>query len=64
MPKAKTIDRIELTKKKMQASKAFVTGLKLEKKQENEAYKCPNCGGEMIPSEGCQRCKKCGWSKC
>ena len=62
MPKAKTIDRIELTRKKMQVREAKKD---LEKKTDiNEAYKCPNCGGEMIPSEGCQRCKKCGWSKC
>ena len=26
--------------------------------------RCPECGGEMEPWEGCQRCKKCGCSRC
>jgi len=86
MPKAKSLDRIELTKKKMQAREAFVSGLitkeDLEKKKNSsflmivaemkqehpeEAHNdfvCPNCGGEMIRSESCYRCKKCGWAKC
>lgn len=86
MPKAKTIDRLELTKQKMVAREAFVTGLytkeDLEKKKNShflkmvaemkqehpeEAhndYTCPMCGGEVIPYEGCYRCKKCGWARC
>lgn len=26
--------------------------------------KCPECGGEMIPSGGCEVCPKCGYSPC
>ena len=25
---------------------------------------CPECGGEMVRSEGCVKCVNCGWSKC
>jgi len=88
MPKAKTIDRLELTKQKMAAREAFVTGLctkeDLEKKKNSrflqmvaemkqeqgelaaldDEHTCPVCGGEVIPYEGCYRCKKCGWARC
>lgn len=25
---------------------------------------CPECGGELVSTEGCDSCKSCGWSKC
>ena len=102
MPKAKTIDRIELTKQKMAAREAQrhghglvceVTSENLEQVQKevlgytkensrflkmvaemkkehpelaalDDEHTCPVCGGEVIPYEGCYRCKKCGWARC
>ncbi len=89
MPKAKTIDRVELTKKKMAARERMKANaqtvrppeytkensrfLKMvaEMKQEHpelaaldDEHTCPVCGGEVIPYEGCYRCKKCGWARC
>ena len=26
--------------------------------------KCPECGGELVFSEGCMHCPQCGYSKC
>ena len=26
--------------------------------------KCPECGDNIVYSEGCKKCSKCGWSKC
>ena len=26
--------------------------------------KCPECGGDMIYTNGCKQCNSCGWSKC
>jgi len=100
MPKAKTLDRLELTRKKMEAREAqrrghglvcevtpenleqvqeqvlgytkenspflkMVEGMRREHPEEFEDdHICPVCGGEVVPYEGCYRCKKCGWSKC
>ncbi len=76
--KAKSLDRIELTKKKFAFVSGLITKEDLEKKKNSsflmmvaemkqehpeEAHNdfvCPNCGGEMIRSESCCRCKKCG----
>jgi len=30
----------------------------------NSGNFCPDCGGSMIHSEGCQKCLGCGYSKC
>lgn len=79
MPKAKQLDRLELTRKKMQAREKFLTDKKTKAespfiKMRNELlaenpelddfHTCPSCGGQLIRWEGCYRCKKCGWSKC
>ena len=77
MPKAKTLDRLELTRQKMLAreqlkAKQNSPFLKMvaEMKQadpelaKDDAHSCPICGGELMRYEGCYRCKKCGWSKC
>ena len=72
MPKAKTLDRLELTRRKMafremakhahEVPPALGVIEHLEKSfDENH---CPYCGGELMRYEGCYRCKKCGWSKC
>ena len=29
-----------------------------------EGEKCPNCGGDLIFTNGCKQCPDCGWSKC
>ena len=72
MTKAKPIDRLELTRRKM----AFKEAMKnmndvpaapgAEETQEHKLHGdlCPFCGGELTRFEGCYRCKKCGWSKC
>lgn len=31
---------------------------------ETSANKCPECGSQLIYSEGCLKCPNCGWSKC
>ena len=73
MPKAKTLDRVELTRRKM----AFKEMMKhahevpaapgveeVDEKLLDDEHHCPYCGGELVRYEGCFRCKKCGWSKC
>ena len=73
MTKAKPIDRVELTRRKM----AFREMMKhahdvpaapgAEEHPDPvilDPYHCPVCGGELTRFEGCYRCKKCGWSKC
>lgn len=25
---------------------------------------CPNCGSELIPMEGCEKCPSCGFARC
>ncbi|HPE08158.1 MAG TPA: hypothetical protein PLT28_00300 [Saprospiraceae bacterium] len=30
----------------------------------NTAHTCPQCGGELAFTGGCQQCPQCGWSKC
>ncbi|MFH1151580.1 MAG: adenosylcobalamin-dependent ribonucleoside-diphosphate reductase [Nanoarchaeota archaeon] len=49
----------------------FKEKLKKEKRIEfpegeiiNSGNFCPDCGGSMIHSEGCQKCLSCGYSKC
>lgn len=29
-----------------------------------EGEKCPNCGSDLIFTNGCKQCPDCGWSKC
>jgi DNA-directed RNA polymerase subunit M/transcription elongation factor TFIIS len=26
--------------------------------------RCPDCGGSMIPQEGCLHCQDCGYNRC
>ena len=68
MAKAKSIDRLELTKRKMAFREAMKHAHELpafpgaEEHQESvfDEYHCPLCGGEITRWEGCYRCKKCG----
>lgn len=46
-----------------------MTMLALEAKQRSiadlgTAPICPQCGGQVIPEEGCLHCANCGWSQC
>lgn len=42
------------TKKKEEKKSSSVSG----------TLPCPECGGELVSTEGCDSCKSCGWSKC
>ena len=73
MTKAKTLDRLELTRRKMAFREAMKHADEVpaypgaEEHQEpllDDEHSCPVCGGELVRYEGCYRCKKCGWSKC
>ena len=66
MPKAKTLDRVALTKQKMEARERMKANAKpvIPEKYTTHAEICPECGGELEPWEGCKRCKKCGTSLC
>ena len=73
MTKAKTLDRLELTRRKMAFREAMKHADEVpaypgaEENQEpllDDEHSCPVCGGELVRYEGCYRCKKCGWSKC
>lgn len=62
MGKAKTIDRLELTRKKF--------GLKPHEHHEEHSNTfglstCPNCEQFTLRHEGaCDYCPSCGWSSC
>ena len=67
MTKAKTIDRLELTRKKF----SKVQGITLYDGIENfpdtgiHGDICPNCGQKMLLHESsCVRCLACKWSAC
>ncbi len=30
----------------------------------HESETCPDCGSQIVPSEGCAFCPSCGWSPC
>ena len=75
--KAQTLDRIELTKRKMAFKEAIkhaddipaYPGVEELLREENERKKngdfCPVCGRtKLIHESGCVKCIACGWSKC
>ena len=58
--KAKTIDRLELTKKKF--GKSFED---LPPEPDIHGDVCPNCGAnKLIHESGCVKCLNCSWSAC
>lgn len=61
MPKAKPIDRVEYTKRKLSADRSA-------KEVAQDLFsghfdRCPECGKSLIHEAGCIRCI-CGWSRC
>ena len=62
MPKAKPLDRLELTRRKMQ--------MRTTRNHSGDAPlqgydKCPNCGAmTLIHESGCQHCTNCGYDAC
>ena len=68
--KAKTIDRLALTRQKFGAKMYGDEPVKGSKstplEQHREGYsKCPSCGQEtLIHEDGCMHCRSCGWSAC
>ena len=67
--KAKTIDRLALTRQKFGA-KMYGDEVKPSKStglnNHREGYSiCPSCGQEtLIHEDGCMHCRSCGWSAC
>ncbi len=35
-----------------------------EPKADEDPTTCPDCGSQIVPSEGCAFCPSCGWSPC
>lgn len=80
MPKAKTIDRIEYSKRRCPNLRVnaqvvrlpeYSPFLKMREEMlkehpelRDEMHACPVCNSELIRYEGCYRCKKCGYSRC
>ena len=64
MPKAKTIDRLALTRQKFGGSLTASKSKRLEEHREGYST-CPSCGQEtLIHEDGCMHCRSCGWSAC
>lgn len=62
--KAKSIDRLALTRQKFGAK--MYKDEAAPKGQHREGYStCPSCGQEtLIHEDGCMHCRSCGWSAC
>ena len=61
--KAKSIDRLALTRQKFGAK---MYGDKTQQEQHRQFYSvCPNCGRETLRHDGsCVLCENCSYSKC
>ena len=69
MTKAKTIDRLELTKRKFSNSQSEAKNETQEQQEPHEEHyglsTCPNCEQmTLIHEGGCEHCSNCGWSAC
>ena len=62
--KAKSIDRLALTREKFGAKMYGDSPAKSE--QHRQGYSpCPMCGREALRHDGgCVMCEHCGWSRC
>lgn len=66
---AKTLDRVELTRRKMQMAtkrEHFGEVNKMVKDSSKQGYdKCPECGEMTLVHEGgCMHCTSCGFDAC
>ena len=58
MTKAKTLDRLELTRRKFSRTQQ-------QQQEEHGLQICPNCGSKALRLDGgCMSCLSCGWSAC
>ena len=66
MPKAKTIDRLELTRKKFAPKLEHDYGIdNLPPEPDIHGDVCPHCGAKkLIHESGCVKCLNCSWSAC
>ena len=66
MEKAKTIDRLELTRKKFAKQLGLEDTQKEAPKDEHYGLStCPYCEQLTLVHEGgCEHCTNCGWSAC
>ena len=72
MAKAKPLDRVEMTRRKMAFREMMkhahevpaAPGVEANPEPVFDEHHCPLYGGDLVRYEGCYRCKKCGWSKC
>lgn len=72
MGKAKTIDRLELTKRKFSNTQNEAQTEVQEQQGQQEVHEehyglstCPNCEQlTLIHEGGCEHCSNCGWSAC
>ncbi len=69
MTKAKPLDRLELTRQKMQMRTSpdhFVEVNKMVTNNNHQGYdKCPVCGAmSLIHEAGCEHCTNCGYDAC
>ena len=66
MTKAKTLDRLELTRKKFSLSqKKHSEHAQQEQQEEHGLQVCPNCGSKALRLDGgCMSCLSCGWPAC
>ena len=70
MTKAKTIDRLELTRKKFsntqqETQNEAQTGSQEQQEEHYGLSTCPNCEQmTLIHDGGCSHCPSCGWSAC
>ncbi|MBQ4401278.1 MAG: hypothetical protein II832_03845 [Synergistaceae bacterium] len=61
--KAKTIDRLQLTRDKFRHLNIDTSDLPQEPNIHGNM--CPNCGqNTLIHESGCVKCPSCGWSAC
>lgn len=64
MPKAKPIDRVEYTKRRLLTGKPAKSAKEVAEDLYSDYFdRCPECGKTLIHESGCLRCT-CGWSKC
>ena len=67
MPKAKPLNRLELTRRKMQMKSELYHFDEVNEmiKETQHFDKCPSCGEMALVHEGgCEHCMQCGYDAC